>query len=148
MAATHPPPEGSSRRLRFLVVDDERDILEAVRDVLLSRHAGAEVATADRGTAALERVSRERFDLIVADYRMPGMDGLEFLTLARRMQPRTPRILMTAYPDLAVTVRAINEAGVSKFLTKPFDGEALLSAVRHALEGERGGEARAEKRIR
>jgi YesN/AraC family two-component response regulator len=91
------------------------------------------VLTALNGKKALEILKKEEVDLVLSDYRMPGMDGLEFLTKARKMAPDVPRILLTAYPELNIAVRAINEAAIQNFLTKPISPEALMEAVNAAL---------------
>jgi DNA-binding NtrC family response regulator len=71
------------------------------------------------------------------------MDGLEFLTKAKQVAPAAPRILITAYPELNVAVRAINEAQIQNFLTKPITPQALLEAVNAALLKSRSAAQRA-----
>ncbi|MEA3135988.1 MAG: hypothetical protein QOJ26_117 [Thermoplasmata archaeon] len=117
----------------ILVVDDEPDILESLSDVFAMHLPGVKVHTASSGPKALEILKTEKVDLVISDYKMPGMDGLEFLTKARQVAPNSPRILITAYPELNVAVRAINEAQIQNFLTKPITPQALLEAVNAAL---------------
>lgn len=117
----------------ILVVDDEPDILESLSDVFALHLPGVKILTAGTGAKALEILATEKVGLIVSDYKMPGMDGLEFLTKARQVAPEAPRILITAYPELNVAVRAINEAQIQNFLTKPITPQALLEAVNAAL---------------
>lgn len=117
----------------ILLVDDEPDILESLSDVFMLHLPGVKVLTAPNGKAALELLKGEAVGLIVSDYKMPGMDGLEFLTKAREIAPEAPRILITAYPELNVAVRAINEAQIQNFLTKPITPQALIEAVNAAL---------------
>lgn len=117
----------------ILLVDDEPDILESLSDVFSLHLPGVKVLTAPNGKAALEILKKEEVGLIVSDYKMPGMDGLEFLTQARQVAPAAPRILITAYPELNVAVRAINEAQIQNFLTKPITPQALIEAVNAAL---------------
>ena len=132
--AAHRPSVGA-----VLVVDDEPDILESLEDVLKSHLPNVKVFKAPSGKIGLEMLKAERIDLIVADYRMPGMDGLEFLTACRKQSPEVPRILITAYPELEAAVRAINEAQIQNFLTKPITPEAFMQAVNAALVKGRQG---------
>jgi len=117
----------------ILLVDDEPDILESLSDVFQLHLPGVKVLSAPNGQKALDLLASEHVDLIVSDYKMPGMDGLEFLTKARQVAPAASRILITAYPELNVAVRAINEAQIQNFLTKPITPQALMEAVNSAL---------------
>ena len=123
----------------ILVVDDEPDILDSLHDVLEAHLPETKVLMAPGGKEGLALLKKESVDLIIADYRMPGMDGLEFLTKCREAQPQVPRILITAYPELDAAVRAINEAQIQNFLTKPIMPEALMQAVNAALVKGRAG---------
>lgn len=102
-------------RVRILIVDDEPEILSALRDYFLHR-LKAEVEVARSGPAAL-RLLPQGYDLLVADYRMPGMSGLELIVEARRAAPATRTVLFTAYKDQALAKRA-TEAGVDLVLGK------------------------------
>ncbi len=117
-----------------LVVDDQEDILESLKDLLETSLDGVEVRTALSGKEALGILERERIDLIVTDYKMPGMDGLEFLEASRTPAPKTPRILMTAFPDLELAIKAINEARIENFFTKPLDPHEIIKVVEDTLE--------------
>lgn len=128
------PPVGA-----ILVVDDEPDILVSLKDVLEAHLGSVKVHTAASGKDGLPILQAGGVDLIIADYRMPGMDGLEFLTKCRETAPDVPRILITAYPELDAAVRAINEAQIQNFLTKPILPDALMQAVKAALIKGRAG---------
>ena len=127
----------------ILVVDDEPDILESLTDVFAVHLPGVKVHTAGNGTKALDILKKEQVGLVISDYKMPGMDGLEFLTKAREVAPAAPRILITAYPELNVAVRAINEAQIQNFLTKPILPDNLMQAVKAALIKGRSGKLKA-----
>ena len=116
---------------RVLVVDDEPDILSSLHD-LLEATLDAEVVTARSGPEALEIVKRTAVDLVLSDYKMPGMDGIEFLARMHSRAPDVPRVLITAFPDQHVAIQAINEAHVESFLTKPFDAGQVVR-ISHAL---------------
>lgn len=109
-----------------LVVDDEEGIRETLRQALSSRVPNVCVMTAASGDEALSIMQQEPVDLVVSDYKMPGITGIEFLTRARSLSPRAPRIMMTAFADEKIAIDAINSARVDRFLQKPFEiGEAI-----------------------
>lgn len=116
-----------------LLVDDEDDVLESLKDLFETVLDGVKVLTADSGQAGLEILDSHPIDLIVTDYKMPGMNGLEFLEKSKTLAPGVPRILMTAFPDLGIAIRAINEAGIENFITKPFEPGQVIDVVRAIL---------------
>jgi len=117
----------------ILVVDDEVDILLSLTELFQTALEGVEVLTARDGPTALDLLQFHPVDAIVCDYRMPGMDGLEVLRRASEVAPDVPRIMLTAYPDLELAMKAINQAHIQNFLTKPVHADALLEAVNAAL---------------
>ena len=130
--------ESAPSRARVLVVEDEanqRDMLAA----LLAR-SGYEVVCAEDGSAALSRLEAERFDVVLSDQRMAGVDGLALLARLREHEPELPVVLMTAYGSVAEAVEAMRR-GAADYLTKPFQREELLLVLervlrRRHLEGE------------
>jgi DNA-binding NtrC family response regulator len=131
-----------ARRQRILVVDDEEDIRESLKALFETCLDDVDVSVAASGAAGLEALGRERIDLIVTDYKMPGMNGLEFLSRAAKQGPSIPRILVTAFPDLEIAIRAINEANIENFFTKPFDADQVLEVVRGILREQRAQDLR------
>ncbi|HVV87053.1 MAG TPA: response regulator, partial [Kofleriaceae bacterium] len=121
-------------RARLLIVDDEPELLESLTDLL---RRDAEVRTAVGGEAALELASRFHPQVVVSDMRMPGMDGAELLARIREREPDAVRILLTGYTDLEAALRAVNEGGVFRFLTKPCPPSTLRKALRDAVEQHR-----------
>lgn len=139
---------------RILLVDDEPDILESLQELLEAAIDGAKVVTAASGDEALGHLRSGPFQVLVSDYKMPGMNGMELLREARKIAPTTPRVLMTAFPDLQIAIEAINEARIENFFTKPLDPnevvevlEAMLNHRRAALQRDRAF-ARAMDRAR
>lgn len=119
---------------RVLIVDDEEDIRESLKDLLEGSGAQIECRAGANGEEGLDLLETERFDLVISDFKMPGMDGIEFLTRAGRIAAHTPRILITAFPDLQVAVRAINDAGIENFFTKPLDPDEIVRVVTETLD--------------
>ncbi len=117
---------------RALVVDDDPSVRRALSRELTRRGMGVTaVSSAEEALASLET---EQPPLVVADFRMPGTDGLELLATIRERYPRTQRILVSGELDVEHMMRATNEAQVAQVVLKPIDGAVLLSAVRTALE--------------
>ncbi|MHB8605803.1 MAG: response regulator [Thermoplasmatota archaeon] len=124
-------------RTRILVVDDETDIRGALAMTLTSLFPQVDVLQAEDGAAGLATLARGPVDLILSDFKMPGMDGVTFLRRARESYPDVMRILMTAFPDLSLAVEAINVDHVEAFLMKPFDRATIRAAVGKALTTKR-----------
>ena len=121
---------------RILLVEDEPDIRQSLKDLLEIGLEGAEVSLAENGMEGLRMLPQVKPHLIITDFKMPGMNGLEFLAAARASFPETPRILMTAFPDLDIATRAINEAHIENFLPKPVEPDEMLARVQRILEME------------
>lgn len=118
---------------RVLVVDDEPDILESLSTLLESSIDGVAVETVLSGEAGLQAIEDHHLDLVISDFKMPGMDGLEFLRRASKTKPELPRILMTAFPDLQIAVDAINQASIETFFAKPLDPAEVVDVVAKSL---------------
>lgn len=114
-------------------MDDERDILNALQELLQHEFEGVQVHAMPSGPAALELLSREPVDIIISDFRMPVMNGLQFLQEARRTTPGASQMLVTAYPDLQVAVEAIDTAGIEGFFVKPLNLQQFLDTVSATL---------------
>ena len=125
-------PQSASRTEapRVLVADDE----ESIRELLARTLALAEydVETVGDARAALDRLRMADYDLLIADLRMPGMDGLLLVREARRMHPTLSVIIITGYSTEASAIEAVN-LGVVGYLVKPFRVPQVLSAVARAL---------------
>jgi response regulator RpfG family c-di-GMP phosphodiesterase len=117
----------------ILIVDDEEMVLMALRS-FLELETAYRVVTSLSPVDALVTVRDERVDVIVADFMMPVMDGIEFLRQARDIRPHATRILLTGYADMRNAIRAINEAGLYHYLEKPWDNDRLKLVVRNGVE--------------
>lgn len=123
-------PAGAASRPRVLVVDDEA----AIRDLLAKTLALAEydVDVAPDGRAALERMRMYPYDLLIADLKMPGMDGLTVIREAKRYKADLPVIIITGFSTESSAIEAVN-LGVAGYLTKPFRVPQVLAAAAKAL---------------
>ena len=110
----------------ILLIDDEPELRQALAEVL--KDAGHAITEVGDGQAAAALISTTSFDVILSDVRLPGVDGLKLLRLARKESPLTDFILMTAFAEVDEAVAALKE-GASDYLTKPFDIEELLHLV-------------------
>jgi HD-like signal output (HDOD) protein/CheY-like chemotaxis protein len=117
---------------RILFVDDEPLLLEVIEARFADRDSIWEMDFADSGQLALSHMFRKRYDVIVADMRMPQMDGIELLTLVMQRHPNTTRIMLSGQADREKALRLVGTA--HQYLSKPCDLSELESAVEHALE--------------
>ena len=115
-----------------LVVDDDEGILKAVERTL--RRLPVEVLVADSPTAAIQLLGEREVAVVISDYMMPGMNGLELLALTRQRWPRIQGMMMTACDDIRVAADAVNRQLVTSFITKPWETKAFRQAVVDAVE--------------
>ena len=116
----------------ILIVDDERDLLQLLKRSL-EPDLDCRIQTASNAGAALKCLEADTFDLVLADIKMPGMNGLELLEHIKRDTPDLTVVMMTAHGDIEMAVQAM-KSGAYDFITKPFDHEALLLRLEKALE--------------
>src|SRR5438105_4176195 len=116
-----------------LIVDDDPALLQALAEALRIRIAGLTVDTAESAAAALEQITARDYDAIVADIKMPGMDGLELLAEIRTHRPDTPTLMITGYGELDLVVQALR-AGAYDFIRKPIDRDYFVASLRRAME--------------
>lgn len=125
---------------RIMLVDDEQPILRALQRVLArvpcvhdGRRFALRVDAYDDSATALSQARRAPYDLFLADYRMPGMDGVQFLEAVRVEQPNAVRLILSGYADLNALVGAINRAQILRFMSKPWNDYELSAAIAQAL---------------
>jgi len=119
---------------KILVVDDEINIARGICEVLGKE--GYRTLSTSNGLKALEEVRKDFFHLIIADVKMPGMSGLEFLRQVKREIPETMVVILTAYGTIETAVEAMRE-GAYDYLSKPIDIKRLRALVEKALEKQR-----------
>lgn len=130
--ATGSPQPAAPPPWRLLCVDDEPNILSALRR--LFRQGGYQITIANSGAEGLQILESQEVDLVISDMRMPEMDGARFLQIVRQRWPETIRILLTGYADIGSTIEAINKGEIFRYIAKPWDDQEMLLMVRHALE--------------
>ncbi len=116
--------------MRLLLVDDETRVLEGLERLLYARDDW-DVITASSAAEAIELLEVERFDVLVSDMRMPGMDGADLLAIARDQYPETVRIVLSGQSDDVASLRAARVA--HQFLTKPCSADVFIPVVERAI---------------
>ena len=115
------------------LVDDEEMVLTSLRSFLLLE-TDYEVFTYNAPEKALDEVSRKPIDLVISDYLMPRMNGIQFLLEVKKIQPFATRILLTGYADKENAIKAINEVGLYQYVEKPWENEDLKLVIQNGLE--------------
>ena len=120
-----------AKKISILIVDDE----ESVRDSLYNWFIedGYRVECAENAKKALSTLQSENFDIILADIKMPGMDGLEMLKRIKSLKSDAIVIVMTAFATVDTAVQALKD-GAFDYVTKPFDPDDLSHLIRNALQ--------------
>ncbi|HVP45109.1 MAG TPA: HD domain-containing phosphohydrolase [Bryobacteraceae bacterium] len=120
---------------RILFVDDEPKILQGLERQLSSRF---EMQTAPGPEAGLQSLAQDGpFAVVVSDFRMPGMNGIQFLSEVKHLNADTVRVMLTGQADLTTAIAAVNEGNIFRFLTKPCATEILTAALDSSIEQHR-----------
>lgn len=127
-------PEHSEGRPRrsLLLVDDDPKIISFMERVL--RQEGYRIVSATGASEGFELLATNRIGVVLSDLRMPGMDGIDFLSRVSRLHPKTVRIAMSGYADMDMVTEAINRGAIYKFLTKPIENAVLRQSIAKAFE--------------
>jgi two-component system NtrC family sensor kinase len=119
--------------IRILCIDDEQNVLRSLKRLFLDDPY--EVLTAPSGAEGLLILAQSgTVPVVISDYRMPGMNGVEFLSEVRKRWPETVRIVLSGYADTGAIVSAINEGQIYRFVAKPWNDDELRVTVANALE--------------
>jgi DNA-binding NarL/FixJ family response regulator len=120
--------------MKILVVDDHPLVRHGLKQLLADEFAGVEVTEAGNAREALELVQRIRYSTVVLDINLPGRSGFEVLQELKMSHPALPVLVLTAYPEDQLAVRAL-EAGAAGFVSKQSASEELALALRRLLAG-------------
>lgn len=140
------PSSPTIRPKSVLIVEDDRDVRLVIQKQLERRMPGVEVHAAPDGPAALAFLARAHVDLILSDFRMPGMSGMDLLRQASREFPATHRIMLTGCPDEGLAIAASRDVGAERFFVKPLDFGALAHTILGILGPRRDATSRASAR--
>jgi len=121
---------------RVLVVDDNRDLGELTSEILKER--GFRVNIAFDGESAVAKIKKQPYDLMLLDYRLPGISGLTVLEKTQQIRPNLRTIMISAFGNDSTRARA-RELGAYAFLDKPFNIDGLVKVVKKTLSKGKGG---------
>jgi response regulator RpfG family c-di-GMP phosphodiesterase len=120
---------------KILIVDDDSSILSGLKRILSNQY---EVITADSGKQGIIALKENgSIAVVVSDFRMPEMNGIQFLSSVRQILPDTVRIMLTGHPDMQVAIDAINEGNIFRFIAKPCQNDILIKILNAAIEQHR-----------
>lgn len=120
-------------QIKILCVDDERNVLRALERIFLDDDY--EIVLAGSGDEGLKVIEESGpFQVVISDYRMPVMNGVEFLKVVYERHPETVRIVLSGYADAGAIVAAINEGHIYKFIPKPWNDDELRITIQNCLE--------------
>ena len=123
----------NSRVPLLVIVDDEDMVLASLRS-FLALETEYEVLTFSSPLKALESIRESQIDLVISDYLMPEMTGIEFLLEVKKLQPYATRILLTGYADKENAIKAINEVNLYQYIEKPWSNDDLKLIIQNGLE--------------
>ena len=131
MVYTISDPPADKMQKTILLVDDDQETLKAYEEILID--LDYHVVARPDGDSALALLSEDPVvDLVITDYRMPGKNGLEFITLLRRLKPSVPVIMLTAYGNIETYLHSFS-LGVFEYVSKPIRKVELERIIRKAL---------------
>jgi DNA-binding NtrC family response regulator len=123
----------AENEVTLVIVDDEEMVLNSLGS-FLELETDYNIKPFTSPSAALEYAAQGEADVIVSDFLMPDMNGIELLRSFSKIHPQAPRILLTGYADKDSAIRAINDIGLFQYIEKPWDNDNLLIVLRNALE--------------
>jgi two-component system NtrC family sensor kinase len=119
--------------VKILFVDDERNVLKAIERLFIDDDY--DLLTASSGDEGLSILENEYpVQLVISDYKMPGMNGVDFLRQVCQRWPDTIRIVFSGHADTTAVIEAINEGQIYKFIQKPWNDDGLKITISNSLE--------------
>lgn len=120
------------QEIKILCVDDEQNVLNSLVRLFIDEDYN--ILTATSGKEGLDILKKESVQIVISDYRMPIMNGAEFLKEVCELQPPTVRIVLSGYADTASILSSINEGQIYKFIPKPWNDDELKVTILNAIE--------------
>lgn len=120
------------KTMKILLVDDDEWIRDSLR--IFFEAEGCHIVALETAEEAMEELNCRRYDIIITDYRLPGMDGVEFLKQIKNSHPDSIKILITAYKS-DVVVSEAKKAGVQHLIAKPFTSETIEASLSNLIAG-------------
>ncbi len=118
----------------ILIVDDERPVSKALERTFKRNDLfKTNITLANDAASALRELERNKFDLVISDFKMPGMNGIELLVKVMETFPETVRILITGFSDINVATEATKRAKVHEYIEKPWDNDMMIKTIHRAL---------------
>lgn len=118
------------KNMNILLIDDDEWIRDAMR--IFFETEGCQIAAFETAEEAREMIQRQDYDIVICDYKLPGMDGLDFFKEVRQAKPDALTVLITAYKT-ADLVSEAKKIGVHAFIAKPFNSETIEAALGHVI---------------
>jgi len=122
--------------LRVLIADDHPIVRKGIRQILEETRNVQSIDEAETGQEVLDKVKKGKFDIVLLDISMPGMNGIDTLEELKKLRPSLPVLILSMYPEEEYAVRALR-AGASGYLTKKSAPDELSTAIRKIYKGER-----------
>ncbi len=122
----------SRRRPVVLIVDDEEMVTQSL-GALLELETDYQVVSFQSPVDALAMLQKRPVDLVISDFLMPDLDGLQFLSRVKKMYPEVPRVLLTGYADKENAIKAINEVDLFQYIEKPWDNDHVKLIVDNGI---------------
>jgi len=127
-------PAEDERIYNIMIVDDERSVRRALeRTFKRNRLFKSELSLHHNAASALNELERKRIDLVISDFKMPGMNGIDLLENVKERFPETVRVLITGFSDINVAREAADRAEVHAYLEKPWDNVEMPRVIHEAL---------------
>lgn len=117
----------------IVIVDDDSIITETI-STYLELTSDYKVLTYNNPSTALSELPGKKFDVVISDFMMPEMNGLDFLSKLKKLSPDTVMIMLTGYADKENAIRAINELELYQYIEKPWDNEELSMIIKNGLD--------------
>jgi len=116
-----------------MVVDDEEMVTQSIKN-FLTLETDYEVLTYTSPHEALDALGNKQVDVIISDYLMPELNGIDFFLKVKELQPQATRVLLTGYADKENAIKAINDVGLYQYIEKPWENEDLKLIIRNGIE--------------